>query len=77
METNDSLTKTGAADIRQIIYPHGGSRIYAEENGTRKLLADGYHDQEFSQALGEFVREYFVKKKNADAMARRRSARPK
>jgi hypothetical protein len=43
-------------EIKQVIYTHGGSRIYS---GERDLLVDTYADREFAEYIKECVDKYF------------------
>jgi hypothetical protein len=51
------------ATIKQIIYDHGGSRIYRENaDGSRDLLADTYAGHyggdSFAKAVYQFILDY-------------------
>lgn len=46
-------------EIKQNVYEHGGSRIWIEENGKRKLIVDSFTDSDFAKALLDFVIQYF------------------
>ena len=51
--------------IKQVIYPHGGSRIYRalDDDSDRELLIDTYaEDAEFALAAMKFVEGYFATK---------------
>lgn len=48
-------------EIKQILYAHGGSRIYAEDGRKRRLLADTYENEEYSLAVFEFTKNWFAK----------------
>ena len=49
--------------LKQVIYGHGGSRIYFEDeakSGSRELLVDTYpEDQIFAEYIKECVEKYY------------------
>lgn len=45
-------------EIKQVIYEHGGSRIWFEERGIRFLVVDSFLDEGFAKSLLEFVKQY-------------------
>jgi hypothetical protein len=44
--------------LRQTIYEHGGSRMWLEKNGERKLLVDTYTTDNFAKAIRAFTEEW-------------------
>jgi hypothetical protein len=50
----------GMSDTKQIIYAHGGSRIYRENaDGSRDLIADTYGDEKLALALFSFIVDHY------------------
>ena len=47
-------------ELKQVIYDHGGSRIYLAEkdDSDRELLVDTYHTEEFAIAVRDFVSKW-------------------
>jgi len=46
-------------DLRQTVYPHGGSRIWVEEpDGSRNLIADTYTTAEYAEAVRDFTEQW-------------------
>lgn len=53
--------------VKQILYEHGGSRIYIENEKThRGLLVDTYHTKEFAVAIKEFTENWLIDKKHGE-----------
>jgi hypothetical protein len=48
-------------ELKQTIYPHGGSRIWLDIDGERKLLVDTFTTKEFAEAARKFVEEWLIK----------------
>lgn len=47
-----------STDISQTIYDHGGSRIWIEKDGNRKLIADTYTTKDYALALRDFTEQW-------------------
>lgn len=46
------------AELKQIIYEHGGSRIYLENPYTRELLADTYGNVKIAEVVRKALEEW-------------------
>jgi len=62
-QTSESPASAAAAgyvgDLRQTVYPHGGSRIWVEEpDGSRNLIADTYTTAEYAEAVRDFTEKW-------------------
>lgn len=58
-ECNPVPEQTGG-EIKQIIYAHGGSRIYSQSGRERDLMADTYKNEAYSLAVFEFTKKWFA-----------------
>ena len=47
-------------ELKQMIYEHGGSRIYLHDgnDNNRNLLMDTYHTEEFAIAARKFTEDW-------------------
>lgn len=62
-----TIGETKMGDIKQVIYPHGGSRLWLERDGLRELIVSTYPDipgetmaGEYAKAVGEFTRRWLA-----------------
>jgi len=47
--------------LKHSIYPHGGSRLYFEEDNERKLIVDTYLTAEYAIAVRDFTQQWLLK----------------
>jgi hypothetical protein len=59
MTSENAGKDAGKPLLQQIIYDHGGSRIWIEQpGGKRGLMADTYGNAEYAKAVHEFTEKW-------------------